>query len=191
VTIGEVDDALDQAEQLWADALAAVTLADLGKPSGCDGWTIADLVNHVAGGGHRYAMLLEGQDATTTASTRNNDYIGVDAVAQFWRYERMLRAAVDVADLDALIDHRAGPRSGTALLVMRVMELTLHTKDLCDGLETRWDPSDDLSCYLLVEAASIIDELRPKGLFGSATIAHSAAPADRLLALSGRCRETW
>ncbi|MGD1257948.1 maleylpyruvate isomerase N-terminal domain-containing protein [Mycobacterium seoulense] len=32
---------------------------DLDKPSGCDGWTIADVVNHVAGGGHRYVMLLQ------------------------------------------------------------------------------------------------------------------------------------
>nr|WP_101953382.1 TIGR03086 family metal-binding protein [Mycobacterium intracellulare] len=184
----EVDDALDQAEQLWADALAAVTPTDLGKPSGCDGWTIADLVNHVAGGGHRYAMLLKGQDAAATASTRNNDYIGADAVAQFWRYERTLRQAAEVADLGVLVDHRAGPRSGTVLLTMRVMDLTLHTKDLCDGLETRWDPSDDLACYLLVEAMSITDELRSKGLFGPVTIAHSASPADRLLALSGRRR---
>jgi uncharacterized protein (TIGR03086 family) len=191
VAIAEVDDALDQAEQLWADAITAVTPADLGKPSGCDGWTIADLVNHVAGGGHRYAMLLQGQDAAATALTRNNDYVGADAVAQFWHYEQMLRQAADVADLGVLVDHRAGPRSGTVLLTMRVMDLTLHTKDLCDGLETRWDPSDDLCCYLLEETASTIDELRSKGLFGPAAIAHSAAPADRLLALSGRCRGAW
>lgn len=136
-------------------------------------------------------MLLQGRDAAATAVTRNNDYIGADAVAQFWRYERMLRQAADAADLGALVDHRAGPRPGTVLLTMRVMELTLHTKDLCDGLDMRWDPSDDLACYLLEEAASIIDELRSKGLFGPATISHSAASADRLLALSGRCREAW
>jgi hypothetical protein len=136
-------------------------------------------------------MLLEGQDAAATAFTRSNDYVGADAVAQFWRYERMLRQAADVADLGVLVDHRAGPRSGTVLLTMRVMDLTFHTKDLCDGLEMRWDPSEDLCCYLLGEAASIIDELRSKGLFGPATVAHSAAPADRLLALSGRCRGAW
>ncbi len=132
-------------------------------------------------------MLLQGQDAAATAATRNNDYIGADAVAQFWRYEQLLRQAADGADLGALVDHRAGPRSGRALLTMRVMDLTLHAKDLCDGLDMRWEPPDDLACYLMEEAASIIDELRSKGLFGPATVTHSAAPTDRLLALSGRC----
>ncbi|MGD1238805.1 maleylpyruvate isomerase N-terminal domain-containing protein [Mycobacterium paraseoulense] len=55
----EIDEALDQAERLWVDTLSAVAPGDLDKPSGCDGWTIADVVNHVAGGGHRYVMLLQ------------------------------------------------------------------------------------------------------------------------------------
>ncbi|MEZ0364456.1 TIGR03086 family metal-binding protein [Mycobacterium sp. pUA109] len=186
MTITQIDAALDHAERLWADALSAVAPGDLGRPSGCAGWRIADLVNHVAGGGHRYVMLLQGEDAAATASTRSNDYIGTDALAGFWRYERMLRTVAAGADLDAMVDHRAGPRSGTVLLNMRVMELTLHAKDLCDGLGTRWEPSDDLASYLLEKVGSTIDELRSKNLFGPATTARSAAPADRLLALSGR-----
>ncbi|MCX2713649.1 TIGR03086 family metal-binding protein [Mycolicibacterium sp. J2] len=181
-----IDEALDQSEQLWVGALSAVAPGDLDKPSGCDGWTIADLVNHVAGGGHRYAMLLDGADAAATALTRSNDYIGSDAVAQFWRYEQMLRDVAAVADLGAMVDHRAGRRSGTTLLNMRVMDLTLHAKDLCDGLGRQWEPSDGLASYLLLEVASTIDELRSIGLFGSATTPRSAAPADRLLALAGR-----
>jgi uncharacterized protein (TIGR03086 family) len=186
VTVIEIDEALDQAEQLWVDALSVVGPGDLDKPSGCHGWTIADLVNHVAGGGHRYVMLLQGEDAGATALTRNNDYIGTDAVASFWRHEHMLREVAAAADLGAKVDHRAGPRSGTTLLNMRVLDLTLHAKDLCDGLGSRWEPSDDLASYLLEEVASTIDELRSKGLFGPATTARSAAPVDRLLALSGR-----
>lgn len=182
----EIDEALDQAEQLWVDALSSVGAGDLVKPSGCDGWTIADLVNHVAGGGHRYVMLLQGENAGATALTRNNDYIGSDAVAQFWRYEQKLREVAAVADLGVTVDHRAGPRSGMTLLNMRVMDLTLHAKDLCDGLGRRWEPSDDLATYLLQEVASTIDELRSKGLFGPVTTVRSAAPADRLLALAGR-----
>jgi uncharacterized protein (TIGR03086 family) len=186
VAVVEIDEALDHAEQLWVDAVSAVTASDLDKPSSCDGWTIADLINHVAGGGHRYVMLLQGEDAGATALTRNNDYIGSDAVAQFWRYEQMLREVAAVADLGATVDHRAGPRSGMTLVKMRVMDLTLHAKDLCDGLGRRWEPSDDLASYLLAEVASIIEELRSKSLFGPALTARSAAPADRLLALSGR-----
>jgi hypothetical protein len=139
VTVVEIDEALDQSEQLWIDALAAVAPGDFDKPSGCDGWTITDLVNHVAGGGHRYAMLLDGADAAATALTRNNDYIGSDAVAQFWRYEQMLRDVAAVADLGAMVDHRAGPRSGTTLLNVRVMDLTLHASRVLPSAGSRLD----------------------------------------------------
>lgn len=186
MTLITIDAALDQAEQLWVDTLSVVAPDDLDNPSGCDGWTIADLVNHVAGGGHRYAMLLRGEDAGATALTRNNDYIGGDAVAQFWRYEKMLRHTATVVDLSATVDHRAGPRTGMTLLNMRVVDLTLHAKDLSDGLGSRWEPRDDLAMYLLEEVASTIDELRSKGMFGPATTARSDAPAEQLLALSGR-----
>lgn len=182
----DLDRALEQAEQLWVANLSGLSDAVLSASSGCDQWTIRDLVNHVAGGGHRYAMLLRGQSAADTAATRGNDYLGTDSVAEFWRYEQMMRAAADTADVGRLVDHRAGPRSAMALLQMRVMELTLHTYDLCVGCRTAWDPPDDLVSYVLTEIAPIIDELRALGMFGAATPARSTSPGERLLAFTGR-----
>ncbi|GAA3045920.1 hypothetical protein GCM10010528_26430 [Gordonia defluvii] len=49
--------ALDDAAALWIAALNNVGPQTYSQPSGCGAWTIAELINHVAGGGERYAML--------------------------------------------------------------------------------------------------------------------------------------
>ncbi|OBC05207.1 MULTISPECIES: maleylpyruvate isomerase N-terminal domain-containing protein [unclassified Gordonia (in: high G+C Gram-positive bacteria)] len=183
--------ALLDAEQLWVDALAQVGPAALDRRSGADGWTNRDLINHVTGGGHRYAMLLAGASAGDVETTRDSDYIVDDPVGEFWCYETMLRESAAAADLSAAVDHRAGQRSGDDLLIMRAMDLALHTHDLCVGIGIRWEPSDDLVEYLLSDASPLIEELRGLGLFGAAlecADTDSASAADRLLAFSGRAR---
>lgn len=185
--------ALLDAEQLWADALAQVGPATLDRPSGAESWTNRDLINHVTGGGHRYAMLLAGGSAVDAETTRGTDYIVDDPVGEFWSYETMLRESAAAADLDALVDHRAGPRTGEELLLMRAMDLTLHTHDLCVGIGLRWEPSEALATYLLTDASSIIEQLRGLGLFGPAVEyagadVESTSEADRLLAFAGRSR---
>lgn len=180
--------ALYDAEQLWADALAQVGPAALDRPSGCGEWTNRDLINHTIGGGHRYAMLLAGASAADTVATRGTDYIVDDPVGEFWTYETMLREAAGDADLDELVDHRAGPRPGHQLLTMRAMELTLHTHDLAVGIGIEWVPSDALADYVLTEATPILEEFRAMGMIGPAVEPASSSAEDRLLAIAGRAR---
>ncbi|MEZ5211340.1 MULTISPECIES: TIGR03086 family metal-binding protein [unclassified Gordonia (in: high G+C Gram-positive bacteria)] len=184
--MNDADRTLDDAEALWAAALSSAGAGTLSAPSGCGEWSNRELIDHVIGGADRYRMLIEGASAGDTAVTRGRDYIGDDPVAAFWRYERALRAAASSADLGLPVDHRAGPRSGTELMTMRVMELTLHAQDLCVGLGIPWAPPERLCEYLLTEAAPVIDGLRGLGLFAAATAPRSATPADRLLAFTGR-----
>ncbi|KXO93909.1 maleylpyruvate isomerase N-terminal domain-containing protein [Tsukamurella pseudospumae] len=178
-------DVLTDAEAYWAGTVAAAG-ESLDRPSGCDGWDNRELIDHVVGGGHRYAMLLDGASAADTATTRENDYVGTDPIGEFWRYERLFRVGLDAADLDATVDHRAGPRPGRDLLTMRIMELALHTRDLCVGLSLPWAPSATVTEYLLEEGATVIEDLRAHGMFAAAGVAASDAPADRLLAFAGR-----
>ncbi|WP_238419151.1 maleylpyruvate isomerase N-terminal domain-containing protein [Gordonia sp. 'Campus'] len=178
---------LDEAARLWADHLADVGPESLGKVSACAGWTNRDLINHLIGGGYRYAMLLEGASAADTLTTRDVDYVGAgDPIDAFWLSDNAFRAAVDAADLDVEVDHRAGRRPGRQLLVMRIMELALHSHDLSVGLDATWVPSDGLVGFVLTDAAPVIDELRAAGLFEAPIDPVSDGAADRLLAFAGR-----
>lgn len=180
------DNALNDAERLWVDVLSGVTPDMREAPTLCGDWTVADLINHVAGGGERYSMLLAGRSADDTATTRDNDYIGDDPVALFWTYENAFRSAASIADLTAHVDHRAGTRTGHNLVDLRIMDLTLHAHDLSETAGVRWQPTDALVRYLLDEIPPTITELRQLGLFGPAIVTTAADPADLLLALAGR-----
>ncbi len=178
-------DVLSDAERYWVDTVGAA-VGSLARPSGCDEWDNRQLIDHVTGGGHRYAMLLDGASAADTATTRGNDYVGTDPVGEFRRYEDLFRAGLASADLDALVDHRAGRRPARDLLAMRIMELALHTRDLCVGLSVSWIPSTAVVEYLLEEGATVIEDLRAYGAFAPAGVPASDTPADRLLAFAGR-----
>ncbi len=178
--------ALNQAEALWIDALRQVDPATYARPSGCGDWSIADLINHVTGGGERYTMLLRGASAEQTAATRGNDYLGDDALAEFRRHEDAFRAAADTVDLAAPVDHRVAPRPGTDLVAMRVMELALHGHDLCVATAQRWNPSPAITQFLLDEIPATLAELRRAGMIDPAVEISGGSPADRLLALAGR-----
>jgi len=178
--------ALNQAEALWIDALSHVDSTIHSRPSGCGDWSIADLINHVTGGGVRYTMLLQGASAEQTAATRNNDYLAAEPLAEFRRHEKAFREVAETVDLEALVDHRVGKRSGTNLVAMRVMELTLHGHDLCVATMQRWNPSPAVVEFLLDEIPSTIAELRQAGMIDPAVESPGASPAARLLALAGR-----
>ncbi|QKT07506.1 TIGR03086 family protein [Gordonia sp. X0973] len=178
--------AIEEAERFWAAVLTRVTDADLDEPGGCGTWSNRELINHVIGGGHRYAMLLDGATAAQTAATRDTDYVGTDPLDRFWEYARMAHEAAETADLDAIVDHRAGRRTGHSLLTIRVAELALHARDLCVGIGAAWEPPSDVVEYLLDSAAPEVEELRAQGLFGPALTPASDSAADRLLAFTGR-----
>ncbi len=184
--------ALDEAARLWTGLLAQAGPEALERPSGCAEWSNRDLVNHLVGGGDRYAILLRGGTAADTAATRSRDYlvgddpVGDDPVTRFWLFENDFRVAMSAADLGAQVDHRAGCRPGRELVTMRVMEVALHAHDLAVGLDAAWEPSDALVEFLLAEAVPILDEFRDWGTVGAVTAAATDRPADRLLALAGR-----
>lgn len=185
--IGSVsgDQLLGDAEMLWVSALTHLGEA-LDDPSGCGEWTVRELVDHVAGGAVRYRILLDGGTAADTAATRDLDYIADDPIGVFWNHEHHLRETAERADLTASVDHRAGRRSGRDLMNLRVLELTLHSKDLADALGVGWNPPAELTERLLHECAGVIDEMRALGHIGEALAPASQAPTDRLLAFAGR-----
>lgn len=179
------DDLLGSAESLWVSGLTHLA-DDLDVPSGCGEWTVRELVNHVAGGASRYRILLDGGTSADTAATRDLDFIGGDAIGAFWEHEHQLRESAERADLAEPVDHRAGELSGWELMNLRVMELTLHSKDLADALGAAWEPPVELAEQVLRDCADVIDRMRALGHIGEERTPASQAPTDRLLAFAGR-----
>jgi hypothetical protein len=71
-----IDEALDHAEECWVTALARVKPGDLDVASGCAAWTNRELINHLVGGGLRYAKLLAQADPAEVEATRGVDHLG-------------------------------------------------------------------------------------------------------------------
>lgn len=76
------------------------------------------------------------------------------------------------------------PAAGLELVHMRVMDVALHTKDLCDGLDAVWQPTPELCEFVLDTVSPIISEFRAAGLFGPACEPASDSAVDRLLAFT-------
>lgn len=181
------DELLGAAESLWVSVLGHVERDNFDRASGCGEWTVRELVDHVAGGADRTAILLRGGTSDDTATTRGLDYIGDDAVGSFWSQEHLMREAAANADLSAPVDYRLGERSGEALMQIRVLELVLHSKDLADANGDAWDPPADLVEFLLGTGSTVIEEFRAFGAVGpELPVAEDATPGERLLAFAGR-----
>jgi uncharacterized protein (TIGR03086 family) len=178
---------LGRAEQCWQSALDAAHGVDVAKSSSCDGWSIADLIGHVNGGGHRYLLLIEGAPLATVEATRNEDYLTPDPVLRFHIYEDPLRRAfADRSRWERQINHRAGPRSIRTLLLMRELELTLHGWDLLDSVGATTCIDEDLATLLLAEAMPIVDELRALDMYKPARARATGSAGQRLIAATGR-----
>jgi uncharacterized protein (TIGR03086 family) len=179
--------ALDRAERTWRSALKSARDADMAAPSSCGDWSIGDLIGHVNGGGHRYLLLVSGAPATEVEATRGQNYLAPDPVSCFSMYEDPLHEVFsDRSRWDDPVTHRAGPRSVRTLMLMRELELTLHSWDLLDSIGTLSHIDDDLAAYLLVEAISTVDELRVLGFYGAALESMAEGSGKTLLAATGR-----
>ncbi|WP_137824094.1 maleylpyruvate isomerase N-terminal domain-containing protein [Brevibacterium sp. 2SA] len=182
---------LDRAEDCWVQALRRLGppegSARYAAPSGCQGWSNRELVNHLIGGGLRYAMLLDQDPPAEVEATRDRDHLGEDPLEAFWTHERRFRRLAADVDLTVPVSHRIGELPGTQLVRMRILELALHAADLSVGTGDRWPVDDALAEFMATDLAALIVELGDTGGYAPPrTDAPAASAADRVLLLSGR-----
>lgn len=178
---------LDRAEACWVTVLARVGPTDLERPSGCPEWTNRELINHLVGGGLRYAKLLAQAAPAEVEATRGVDHLGKNLVDSFWTHERQFRAIAGECDLRAAVPHRIGLLPGTQLVRMRILELALHAADLSRGTGTPWPIDDALAEFMSTELSDLIIRLGSSG--GYAPPRHPGSDtshAERVLQISGR-----
>ena len=70
--------------------LGSISQGDLGRPTPCSDWSLADLVDHVVQAPAKFARMVPGEPVDWSAPTHHED----DLVAAYRRHADELRAAL-------------------------------------------------------------------------------------------------
>jgi uncharacterized protein (TIGR03086 family) len=173
------------ATELMRARLAALTVADLDRPSGCTGWDIRNLLSHLVGGNRRFAQALRGEPADWPS--RDAEPV-LTPLQEFDATAAELASAVAGMDDPRRIVHlAAGDPPAVFAVGVHGADMLVHAWDL--AVATGQDPALDPS---LCEAAMKVIEQYPPSFWGPGQFfaprieTDSTAPQDRLLAFSGR-----
>ncbi len=144
--------------RVWVDQLAP---ADLASPSVLPGWTMADLVGHLAGTGDSISVLRAAEADTEPMSIASyvSNYAaaaeqigqlardktrsaGADLITEFDRSNRAAHARLDeLGGADRVVLARRGPILLSDFLDTRLLELVVHCGDLARSLPQRKGPT--------------------------------------------------
>ena len=156
----------------------------------CDGWTVRQLVGHVAAGSQMAATLAEGSDRQTAIAVLGVDHLGDEPVAAIDRALQRQQVAFDRPDIDGLIfQHPAGDMPGLQVLLFRLTDLLVHQWDLARaiGADETLDP--ELVDEVWSGIAPIVPMMANSGVFGSGpsgSLTDDASAQLRLLDAMGR-----
>jgi len=174
---------LRRAGDVAAGLISGVSPAQLGNPSPCTEWSVRDLINHMANGNLRVVALVSGEPGPD----RGEDVLGADPASAFRDSFRRLCTAFDAEGvLERIFPTPFGDGPGSQLVVIRVIELTVHSWDLAAAT----GKPRDLDPVLVAFAESTL-RARPiprgGGSFGVEQPGpQEATAADRLAAYAGR-----
>jgi uncharacterized protein (TIGR03086 family) len=163
--------ALDQ----FGDLLEHVHPDDLGRPTPCADWDVAQLVGHVTGAVRRFTALSRGEQADWAAPP--------EAVTHEWTSD-FRNAADDL--LHAW--HQAGDVAPPAPIDWQVAELAVHSWDLAraTGQPTTALDAGVAELGLAFMRDNLSDEVRGEAFGEAVPIAPDAPVQDRLAAFAGR-----
>lgn len=179
--LGQLDRALAA-----TDALVAGVDDAWSFPTGCAGWSVRDLLDHVVGGNLTVAALLTGQ----IPPPHGTDHLAEDPLCAYRASGEALRAAFgEPGALERVIAVPAGTVPGSVALHLRLTELLVHGWDLAraTGQSVTGLPAD-LAEQALAFSRAQLDRMPPgRRPFASPQLVTDGAPAvDRLAALLGR-----
>ncbi|WP_168929763.1 TIGR03086 family metal-binding protein [Nocardioides sp. GY 10127] len=174
--------------------LETLTADDLGRPTPCAGWTVADLLAHFVAVEHRVAHIMRGGRPFEVPSVVEvEDPADPDVWRAAWAAGRVVlgEALADPAVLEGLVHHPAATMPAPAALTTYVSELGTHGWDLAVALgrldELHVDPAA-VEAALAVVTRAIPASDRPAGVpFDDAVdVPEDADPLLRLVAFFGR-----
>jgi uncharacterized protein (TIGR03086 family) len=183
-TPSAVRDQLARALEATETLVSGVRDEQWSAPTGCPGWTVRDLVDHLVGGTRHVAAVLAGQAPPPAED------LGGDPLSSYRRAGEALLAAVAEPEVfGRTVTVPAGTVPVPVALHLRLTELLVHGWDLAraTGQPTTGLP-DDLAEQELAFSRVQLERLPPeRSPFAPSQPIDDAAPAiDRLAALLGR-----
>src|SRR3954470_2038662 len=182
--------ALDGARHEFARRLREIAPGDWDRPTPCEGWTVRDLVVHVAVGQRMAALLVRGgsreeAEALFDGATLPDDVLGeFDAGA-----DEQAAAFAEPGAMERTTAHPAGDFPAAVLLGLRITDETMHTWDLARAIGADETLSQDLVAHVWASVEPIAPVLAASGRFGegaSGGVGEQAPLQTRLLDATGR-----
>lgn len=171
-----------------ADLLTQVGPQDWARATPCPGWTVAEVVHHVAQGNRIFTASLTGgpqpdPDGDTPYADPERDYRESAAV--------LVDAFGQPGALDQTVTLPIGPLPATAALNLRIVEVLVHGWDVATAMEVSPPFDHQLAEQALTFTREMLAALPPSALphrpFGPPQPVPDHAPAlDRLVGLLGR-----
>ncbi len=158
----------------------------LANPTPCDEWAVADLLNHLVGGGQMFAAGLRGDAVTGPPDT---DLLGDDHIAAYDEAIAAFSSALaNASDLSAPVTLPFATLPADVALRIAAADLLVHAWDLATATGQSFDPPVDFVDSVTPFYAEFISPpLREGGLFGpEIEVSADATSLDRLVALAGR-----
>ena len=150
----------------------------LDTQTGCDGWDVRDLMNHMLQTGQYFVGAARGEDVDPPSPGRPPELMGEDPLADF---ERVRQDTLDTFGQDGVIE-KTGPSLGIAF-----SDQLLHGWDLARATGQDATMPDGLpeQAYRLIHGQ--FTEEQRQGVFKpEVPVGSNASAQDRLLAYSGR-----
>ncbi|ANP49400.1 uncharacterized protein (TIGR03086 family) [Streptomyces griseochromogenes] len=153
----------------------------------CAPWDVHTVLNHVVGGMHIVAALLNGADP---GRAHEDDWLGEDPEAAYAAAaEADLAAWTRPGALDATVRLSFGALPGPFAALVHLTEVCVHGADIAVATGAQSLLDEDLCDHLLTAMRNTpgFDSFRAPGFFGPETPAPADAPPHtRLLAFLGR-----
>jgi uncharacterized protein (TIGR03086 family) len=185
----DINDALALSTTNFLSLLDYVTPHDMSRATPCEGWSVHDLLAHVARGSDMAVSLVDGAsraDASALLGQGNPD----DVVSELRRaLAAQLAAMTGESDLEKIVHHPMGDIAVKQLFEFRIADLTLHAWDLARAIDISEDLPDELVEHVygaLLPLESVMGQI---GVFGegpSGTLESESSTQVKLLDLTGR-----
>lgn len=183
-------EALDRAGDGFVQRLRNVSNDQWDGPTGCEDWTVRDLVQHLLGGSRMAVVLAEGgtrEDAVAALDEPLDEDDPVAAVEAVFAAESAAFGSPEV--LERVLPHPAADLPGADVLGFRITDRAVHSWDLAraTGQDDTLDPEVLEVVWAGVEP--MVPMLGSLGIFGDGASGDPADEADlqaRVLDALGR-----
>jgi uncharacterized protein (TIGR03086 family) len=172
--------------------MRGVSADQLDKPTPCASWDVRQLINHIIGGSHWFAMSTNAGASPEVDETEQTDYASGDMLAS---YDQGIAAALAAFGADGALTKTVklpfGEFPGAAFMGLATMDHFIHGWDLAHATGQSPNLDEGMAEQLLAQARMTVpDQFRgpdPDAPFGPIVeIADSAPASDRLAAFLGR-----